>query len=62
MICALKKDMIDILRRNLEMVEVDIIIDHLVYAYTFEEIGHKLGLSTNTVKTKYFRALKKVKQ
>ena len=56
------KDMIDILRRNLEREEVDIIIDHLVYAYTFEEIGHKLGLSTNTVKTKYFRALKKVKQ
>ena len=56
------RDMIDILKRSLDHEEVDIVINHLVYDYTFEEIGYKLGLSTNTIKTKYFRALKKVKQ
>ena len=56
------KDMIDILKRDLNQEEVDIIINHLIYAYTFEEIAYKLDQSINTVKTKYFRALKKVKQ
>ena len=56
------KDMIDILKKDLNDEEISIIINHLIYAYTFEEIAKKMCVSTNTIKTKYFRALKKVKQ
>ena len=55
------KDMIDILKSQLEQDEVDIIIQHLIYAYTFEDIAKQNNLNVSTVKTKYFRAIKKVK-
>ncbi len=55
------RDMIDILKKQLEYDEVDIIIKHLVYAYSFEEIAKEINMNVSTVKTKYFRAIKKVK-
>ena len=55
------RDMIDILKSQLEQDEVDIIIQHLIYAYTFEDIAKNTNSNVSTVKTKYFRAIKKVK-
>ena len=55
------KGMIDKLKEYLNDEEINIIIMHLIYAYTFDEIAKKENESENTIKTKYYRALKKVK-
>ena len=55
------KDMVDKLHEYLNQEEIDIVIMHLIYALTFEEIAKKTNDSPNTIKTKYYRVLKKVK-
>ena len=41
--------------------EIKIVLLHLVYGMKFEEIALKLSKNTKTIKTKYYRALKKYK-
>ncbi len=47
--------------RNLAIDEKHIIILKIYFEYTFEMISEKLKISTNTVKSRYYRALKKLK-
>jgi len=54
-------EMIDVMKQYLNDIEMKIVLNHLIYALTFEEIGSHMNLSSNTVKTTYYRALKKVK-
>lgn len=59
-----KKDISEIINRLNEVLDIDevkIVINHLIYGFTFEEIAYKTSQSTNTIKTKYYRAIKKVK-
>lgn len=41
--------------------EKNIIVLKIYFEYTFEIISEELKISVNTVKTKYYRALKKLK-
>lgn len=47
--------------KSLAMDEKHIIILKIYFEYTFEMIAEKLKISTNTVKSRYYRALKKLK-
>lgn len=51
--------LIDDLNKKLNEEEVNIIIYHLVYDYTFKDIAINLNMKESTIKTKYFRALRK---
>ena len=53
---------ISFIRRHLDDTESNIIINHIVYEYNFNEIAESLGLSVNTVKTKYYRSIKKLRK
>ena len=53
---------LDILKKYLTEEEIEIVVLHLVYAYTFKKKKKKNSVSENTIKTKYFRALKKVER
>jgi len=50
------------LRKNLTPDEVKIIIDHLVNGLNFNEISEKEEMNVSTVKSIYYRALKKYKK
>lgn len=50
------------LRRFLKDEEIDILIDHDVYGYSFREIGESMKKKTDTVKTTYRRAVKKLRE
>lgn len=52
------KEMKDILSEE----EINIIILHTVYDYTFKEISKKYSKSESTIKTLYYRALKKYRK
>lgn len=47
--------------RSLAVDEKHIIILKIYFEYTFEMISEKLKMSTNTVKSRYYRALEKLK-
>lgn len=56
------KELMDIFYKYLDEEEISIVFSHLIYALTFEEIASNKNMSVNTVKTKYYRAMKKVKE
>ena len=56
------KKLIDIFYKYLDEDEISIVFSHLIYALTFEEIASNKNMSVNTIKTKYYRAIKKVKE
>lgn len=47
--------------KNLSMDEKNIIVLKIYFEYTFEIISHDLNIPINTVKSKYYRALEKLK-
>ena len=55
------QEIINIMRKYLDEEEIDIIIDHIIYGDSFKDIASKKGVSENTIKTKYYRAIDKVK-
>ena len=55
-------DLIEMLEEYLTKEEIDIIIYHFLYNLTFDAIGKKLGKPASTIRTIYFRSLKKVKK
>lgn len=56
------KEMINQIKQTLSEEEVDIIIMHLIFNYTFREIAAEKGISANAVYGKYRRAVKKFKK
>ncbi|MCM1514639.1 MAG: sigma-70 family RNA polymerase sigma factor [Anaeroplasma bactoclasticum] len=52
-------EMIHDLRLYLQEEEVNIIVFHLVDGLTFQEIAMKMYTNANTIKTRYYRALRK---
>jgi len=50
------------IKKILSEEEFDIIFDHVVIGFTLKEIAKKINISPNTIKSKYHRALKKVKK
>lgn len=55
-------EMLRDLKRVLTAEEVDIIIMHLVFGYTFREIAEEKKVSINVISSKYRRAIKKFKK
>lgn len=55
-------ELIDIIKPYLSKEEIDIIIYHFLYNETFEDISKKLGKPASTIRTIYYRSLKKVKK
>jgi len=56
------KAIIDELYEILTAEEVDIIIMHLIYKFTFKEIANDMNVSTDSIKGKYRRAIIKYKK
>ena len=54
-------DIIKILKENLKELEYKIIILHLLDEYTFKDVAFRLSMKESSVKSLYFRALKKAK-
>lgn len=50
------------LKTCLESQEINIILRHLLHGETFKEIAHSFNKNENTIRTIYFRSLKKVKK
>lgn len=48
------------INEHLTDIESKIVIEHLVFEYKFKEIAAHYNLSIDTVKTKYFRSIKKL--
>lgn len=48
------------LHQYLEPCVTEIVIDHIVFGYKFNEIANHYKVSVSTIKTKYFRAMKKL--
>ncbi len=55
-------DIINHLKKVLVKEELIILIDHLVYGYSFKEISENQQVSINTIMSKYRRALKKANE
>lgn len=55
-------ELIDDMKKHLSETELNIILLYLVYDYKFDDIALKLNQNVNTIKTKYYRALKIYKQ
>lgn len=53
---------IELMNKVLEKEDVEIILLHLENDFSFNEIAKKKQMSENTVKTKYFRGLKKLRK
>lgn len=51
---------INFIKNHLNDIDSQIVIEHLAFEYNFKEIASHLNLSVNTVKTKYFRSIKKL--
>ena len=59
------EELVDIkndLLEYLSQLEVEIILSHIIFGETFQEIASFYNLSIHTIKTKYFRALKKLQR
>ena len=50
---------LEILKKVLNEEELLIVINHLIYGYSFKEISSKQKISINTIMSKYRRAIKK---
>ena len=48
------------MNKYLSKLELDIVLLRLIDNYKFDEIAYKLKENINTIKTKYYRALKKL--
>ena len=55
-------ELLEMLEEYLSKEEIDIIIYHFLYNLTFEAIARKMGKPASTIRTIYFRSLKKVKK
>lgn len=55
-------ELIEEMNKYLSKLELDIVLLRLIDNYKFDEIAYKLKENINTIKTKYYRALKKIKQ
>ena len=55
-------DIINYLKEVLNNEELSILIDHLLYGYSFKEIAINTNKSINTIMSKYRRSLKKAHQ
>lgn len=55
-------ELLEMLEEYLSEEEIDIIIYHFLYNLTFEAIARKMGKPASTIRTIYFRSLKKVKK
>ena len=53
------KDTLKVLKDNLKTLEYDILSLHIFSELTFKEISSKLNMKESSVKTLYFRTLKK---
>lgn len=53
--------LVDDLKNSLGETETTIIILHSLYDYSFKDIALKIGIPVNTVKTKYYRSLDKIR-
>lgn len=53
---------IEDMNKTMSKEEINIVFLHLIYNFKFEEIALKLKQNTMTIKTKYYRALKKYKK
>lgn len=56
------KDYIDRFKDFLDEQEIDLIVLHLLYDYSFKEIANQYNVSINVISSKYRRVIKKVKQ
>lgn len=54
--------LIENMNKILSKEEINIVFLHLIYDFKFKEIALKLKQNTMTIKTKYYRALKKYKK
>ena len=54
-------DLIEQLKEVLSKDELTILIEHLIYGYSFKEISIKNNVSINTITSKYRRTLTKAK-
>lgn len=52
-------DTLKVLKENLKSIEYDILYLHLLESYTFKEIASKMSVKESSIKSIYFRALKK---
>lgn len=57
-----ESSVIAFIKRHLDDLEAEIIINHIAYENNFNEIAENLDLSVNTVKTKYYRSIKKLRK
>ena len=55
------REIVEEIKKYLDKEEVDIILSHLLYGDTFSDIANKYNVSVNTIKTKYYRAIEKVR-
>ena len=55
-------NVINLINMYLSDIESKIVIEHIAYEYNFNEIASHLKLSVNTVKTKYYRSIKKLRK
>lgn len=53
-------NIMNFIKEHLNDIESEIIIEHIAYQYNFNEIASHFELSVNTVKTKYYRSIKKL--
>lgn len=56
------QDIIDEISKYLDQEEVNIIIMHNVYGYSFVEVAKKLNKPATTIRTKYHRIIKKIER
>lgn len=49
-----------VMKTELDEEEIKIIFMHLIFGYTFNEIAKMIHLNEKTIKTKYYRAIKRI--
>ena len=55
-------DLVNIFKKHLDNLEVEIIIQHIIYGYSFKELSRIYKKPLNTIKTIYLRAKRKLKE
>lgn len=55
-------DLIQELKKILKDDELNIVLNHLIYGYSFKELAKEMNISLNTIMSKYRRALKKANE
>ena len=56
------KEFLNQFEQFLDEEEIEIIIGHLIYGFTFKSIGIQLNKNVDQISSKYFRTMKKVKE